>query len=381
MNIFEKAQGIIQDLDGDGWLIVCNEDSDVNSRFLLGVGSHARHYIYIAADGQHRVLAVEMEAPMIERSLKRRGVKAKVESYNSMKELVPKLKSIISKPRVALNFGENVLEEKGTQFADYLRVGDYFAVKELASQTEFFSAAPIIKGLRSIKSQEELNDLRSVCRATLEILEIVPDIFKKGMTENELKAEIEFRYMKLGKPSFPSIVGSGPHSADPHHNTSDKKIEEGVLLIDTGLQIDQMCSDITWTLWVGDKPSDDFLKAYNVLYESKEVANNYYIDNTPANLPAIKCREYLAEKGYDHEKLFFHGFGHSLGFEAHDIGPRVSWKVSDELLLKENMVYTNEPGLYWIDNWGVRLEDDVIIGKDKCEKVTYNHKAPISLNF
>lgn len=381
MNIFEKAQGIIQDLDGDGWLIVCNEDSDVNSRFLLGVGSHARHYIYIAADGQHRVLAVEMEAPMIERSLKRRGVKAKVESYNSMRELVPKLKSIISKPRVALNFGENVLEEKGTQFADYLRVGDYFAVKELASQTEFFSAAPIIKGLRSIKSQEELNDLRSVCRATLEILEIVPDIFKKGMTENELKAEIEFRYMKLGKPSFPSIVGSGPHSADPHHNTSDKKIEEGVLLIDTGLQIDQMCSDITWTLWVGDKPSDDFLKAYNVLYESKEVANNYYIDNTPANLPAIKCREYLAEKGYDHEKLFFHGFGHSLGFEAHDIGPRVSWKVSDELLLKENMVYTNEPGLYWIDNWGVRLEDDVIIGKDKCEKVTYNHKAPISLNF
>ncbi|MFW9781266.1 MAG: M24 family metallopeptidase [Candidatus Heimdallarchaeota archaeon] len=381
MNIFEKAQGIIQDLDGDGWLIVCNEDSDVNSRFLLGVGSHARHYIYIAADGQHRVLAVEMEAPMIERSLKRRGVKAKVESYNSMRELVPKLKSIISKPRIALNFGENVLEEKGTQFADYLRVGDYFAVKELASQTEFFSAAPIIKGLRSVKTQEELNDLRNVCKATLEILEIVPDLFKKGMTENELKAEIEFRYMKLGNPSFSSIVGSGPHSADPHHNTSDKKIEEGVLLIDTGLQIDQMCSDITWTLWVGDKPSDDFLKAYNVLYESKEVANNYYIDNTPANLPAIKCREYLAEKGYDHEKLFFHGFGHSLGFEAHDIGPRVSWKVSDELLLKENMVYTNEPGLYWMDNWGVRLEDDVIIGKDKCEKVTYNHKAPISLNF
>ncbi|MHA2391181.1 MAG: M24 family metallopeptidase [Promethearchaeota archaeon] len=379
MNKFDKAQGVLKELDGDGWLIICNDDSDVNSRFLLGVGSHARHYIFIAVNGEHRILAVEMEAPMIERSIKSKGVNAKVESYNSLSELVPKLKLIINKPRVALNYGENIFDEKGTSFADYIRVGDYLSVKKLAPQTEFFSAAPIIKRLRSIKSQEDLKDLRNVCKTTLEILETVPDIFKKGMTENDLKAEIEYRYMKLGKPSFPAIVGNGPHSADPHHNTSNKKIEEGVLLIDTGLQIDQMCSDITWTLWVGKKPADDFIRAYNALYESKEIANKFFIDNTPANLPAIKCREYLAENGYDHEKLFFHGFGHSLGFEAHDIGPRVSWKVSNEFKLKENMVYTNEPGLYWKDKWGVRLEDDIIIGKDKCEKVTYNHKEPLMI--
>ena len=183
--------------------------------------------------------------------------------------------------------------------------------------------------------------------------------------------------MKLGSPSFPSIIATGAHSADPHHNTSDKKIKEGALLIDSGLKIDQMCSDITWTVWVGKKPSDDFLKAYSILYESKEIANKYFIDDSPANLPAIKCRDYLEEKGYDHKKLFFHGLGHSLGFEAHDIGPRVSWKVSKDFKLKENMVYTNEPGLYWKGEWGVRLEDDIIIGKDKCEKVTYNYKDPI----
>jgi len=377
MNKFERAQEILRELNGDGWLIICNEDSDVNSRFLLGVGSHARHYIYVAANGEHKVLAVEMEAPMIKRSLESMNIKSKVESYNSLKELVPKLKSIINKPRIALNFGENIFNEKGTPFADYIRAGDYFSVKELAPQTEFFSAAPIIYGLRSVKSQEELKDLRNVCKATLEILETLPDLIKRGMSENDVKAEIECRYMKLGRPSFPAIVGSGAHSADPHHNTSEKKIEEGVLLIDTGLQIDQMCSDITWTLWVGKKPSDDFLKAYIALYESKEIANKYFVDNTPANLPAIKCREFLAEKGYDHEKLFFHGFGHSLGFEAHDIGPRVSWKVSDELKLVENMVYTSEPGLYWKGEWGIRLEDDIIIGKNKCEKVTYNHKEPI----
>jgi Xaa-Pro aminopeptidase len=377
MNKFERAQELINKLNADGWLIISDEGSDVHSHFLLGVNAPSLNYIYIAANGEHQVLAVEMEAPMIERSLKNKGIKARVESFSNKQELPSKLKFLLKKPRIALNFGENIFNEKSSYFADHLKVGDYFAIKDLAPNTEFISSAPIIYGLRSVKNQEELKDLRNVCKATLEILETLPNIVKKGMSENEVKAEIEYQYMKIGKPSFPSIVGTGAHSADPHHNTSNKKIEEGVLLIDTGLKIDQMCSDITWTLWVGKKPSDEFLKAYIALYESKEIANKYFVDNTPANLPAIKCREYLTEEGYDHEKLFFHGFGHSLGFVAHDIGPRISWKSSKESILEENMVYTNEPGLYWKGEWGVRLEDDIIIGKNKFEKVTYNHKEPI----
>jgi len=377
MNKFEKAQEILKEIDGDGWLIICVEDSDVNSRFMLGIGSHARHYIYVGVDGNHKVIAVEMEAPMIKRSLKNKGVNAKVVSYNSMKVLVDLLGPLINKPRIALNFGENILNPEGTAFADYIRAGDYLSMKTLAPQTEFISAAPIIDRLRSVKSPDELKDLRNVCKATIELLETFPNWVKVGMTENEVKAKLEYEYMKLGKPSFGAIVATGAHSADPHHNTSMKKIEPGVLLIDTGLQIDEMCSDITWTFWVGKKPEKEFTDAYNALYESKEVAHKFFTDGTPNNVPAKKCREYLAEKGYDHEKLFFHGYGHSLGFEAHDIGGRISWKVPDNFKLKENMVYTSEPGLYWADKWGIRLEDDIIIGKNKCEQVTYNSKDPI----
>ena len=379
MNKFEKAQKILKELNGDGWLIVCNEDSDVNSRFLLEVESHARHYIYVAANGEHRILAAQMEAPMINRSLKNNGVHASVDSYNSLEDLKSKLSLIVNKKRIALNFGENLFTQKGTAYADLIRAGDYFSLKNIAPQTEFFSAAPIIYDLRCVKFQEDLKDIRNVCKATIEILESLPDNIKLGMTEKDVKTEIECKYMKLGRPSFSAIVGSGAHAADPHHNTSTKKIESGVLLIDTGLQIDQMCSDITWTFWVGNKPSDEFIKAYSALYESKEIANNFLIDNTPNCIPAKKCREYLADEGYDHEKLFFHGFGHSLGFEAHDIGARISWKVSDDFILKENMVYTSEPGLYWKEKWGVRLEDDIVIGKEKCEKLTYNHKEPITI--
>jgi Xaa-Pro aminopeptidase len=370
MNKFERAQQILARMDADGWLIICNEDSDINSRFMLGVASHARNYVYISRNGNHMVLAVEMEAPMIQQSLNTRNIKADVKAYKSSDDLRVELTKILGKSRVALNFGENVLNFEGTAYADYLHVGDYFSVKNLSPNTEFISSAPIIYELRSVKSQNEQKDLRNTCQITLEILESVPDWVKIGMTERDVRAKIEYEYMKVGKPSFETIVATGAHSADPHHNTSTKKIESGVLLIDTGLQIDDMCSDITWTFWIGNTPPEKFLRAYKALYDAKKVANQYYTDGTKNNVPANKCRQHLADLGYDHKKLFFHGLGHSLGFEAHDIGMRISSSVPDEFVLKENMVYTNEPGLYWQGEWGIRLEDDIIIGKNKCEQVT-----------
>jgi Xaa-Pro dipeptidase len=378
MNKFERVQEKLKEINADGWLIVCNEDSDIHSKYMLGVSSHARHYIYVAKDGNHKVLTVKMEASMIERSLKNLGVEVDIKTYGTMEELKSLLTDLINKPRIALNFGENYFNSQSTAFADSLYVGDYNSLKSLSPNTEFISAAPIIYSLRCIKSSAQFKDLRNVCKATLEILETVPNWAKKGLTEKDIKAKIEYEYMKLGRPSFETIVGSGPNSADPHHNTSLKKITEGVLLIDTGLQIEEMGSDITWTLWVGKKANDSFLKAYHTLYEAKKIANQYYVDGTMANLPDKKCREYLKNNGYpDQEKLFNHGLGHSLGFITHDIGPRISVSSPDNIFLQEGMVYTNEPGLYWKDDWGVRLEDDIIIGKNKCEVVTYNHKDPL----
>ncbi|MFX1590056.1 MAG: M24 family metallopeptidase, partial [Promethearchaeota archaeon] len=215
MDKFEIAQKILKEINADGWLIICNEDSDINSRFLLGVRSHARHYIYLATNGNHKVLSVEYEASMIERSLKKKNVKCEVIIYRSLKDLIKLLPPIVNKSRIALNFGEKVLMEDGTPFADYIHAGDYFSLKELSSNTEFISAAPIIDGLRSVKSHENLKDLRNVCKATIEILEDVPEFAKIGMTEMEVRAKIEYEYIKIGSPAFESIVASGPHSADP----------------------------------------------------------------------------------------------------------------------------------------------------------------------
>jgi len=377
MNKFEKARKILQDLNIDSWLIVSVEDSDINSRFLLGVESHARHYIHVVANGKHEILAVEMEAPMIKKSLTKKNIDADVKDFNSHEDLIQKLKKILKKGKVALNYGENIISPKSTSFADYIKAGDYLWLKENFPKIKFVSAANIIYELRSVKTDQELKDLRETCKATMEILERIPDWVQIGMTERDLKAKIDYEYSRLGRSAFETIIASGANSADPHHNTSLKKIENGVLLIDTGLQIDEMCSDITWTFWVGSNPPEEFLNAYQAIYDAKIEAAKYYVDGVQNNMPAKKCREFLEKEGYDHKKLFFHGLGHSLGFEIHDIGMPISWKVPDEYKLKKGMVYTNEPGLYWQEKWGIRLEDDIIIGKEKCEQVTNVPKEPI----
>jgi Xaa-Pro dipeptidase len=321
-----------------------------------------------------------MEVNMIKNSLDKKGIDAEIIPHRSSTDLRDKLKGIINKPKIALNFGENVFDLEGTYYADFLPFGTYLTLQKLAPNTEFTSAAPIIYGLRSVKSSEELKNLRDSCKATIEILETVPDLVKVGMTERELMAKLHYEYSKLGKPSFPAIVANREHSADPHHNSTIGKIKPGALLIDTGMQFNGMCSDITWTFWIGSNIPEEFFKAYDALYKSKIEANKFYIEGTPNYLPAQKCRESLAEIGYDHKKLFFHGLGHSLGYVAHDVGTRINLDAPEKITLKENMVYTNEPGLYWQEKWGIRLEDDVIIGKEKCEKLTYNHKEPILIN-
>ena len=74
-----------------------------------------------------------------------------------------------------------------------------------------------------------------------------------------------------------------------------------------------------------------------------------------------------------------HGLGHSIGYDVHDVGPRASSTAPGDATFEENMVYSNEPGLYWQGKWGLRLEDDIIIKKGDCEQVSYNHADPIVL--
>lgn len=376
MDKFTKAAGLLQEHGIDGWLISCDEDSDIHSPYFLGLKSHARHFILIDANGDHQVIAVEMEAPMIQKAIDQMNANVTVRVFKSNDEMITILKEILAKPRIAVNFGEDSLQQPTAQ-ADYIKAGELQSLRIIAPETEFISAIDLIFEMRAQKTPEELDALRESVKITLEILEDIPNWVTIGMTEREVMAKLHYEYFKLGEPSFEAIVGSCENSADPHHNSSDRKISAGAFLIDTGLRYNQMSSDITWTYWIGGTPPDEFLDAYHALMEAKRVANEYMKAGGITTVPDEKCREYLANLGYDHKKLFNHGLGHALGYETHDIGARVSSVAPKNIVFLENSVYTNEPGLYWQGKWGIRLEDDVIITSDGCDQVSYNHKDPI----
>jgi Xaa-Pro aminopeptidase len=376
MNKFDKAAGLLKQHGIDGWLISCNEGSDMHSPYFLGIKSHARHFILIDANGKHQVIAVLMEAPMVKKALDAMKAKVTVRAFNKNEEMIASLKELVAKPTIAVNYGEDSLQT-GNAFADYIKAGELESLRKIAPGTRFVSAADLITGMRSVKTPGELATLREDVKMTLEIFETIPSWVKVGMTEQEVMAKLHYEFFKIGEPSFEAIVASGENTADPHHNSSSKKIAPGAFYIDAGMRRDQMSSDITWTYWIGGKPPQDFLDAYHVLYEAKKVANQHMRAGTLTSLPDQECRKYLESKGYDHKKLFIHGLGHSLGYEVHDVGPRASASAPPSAVFEENMVYSNEPGLYWQGKWGLRLEDDIIIKKGDCEQVSYNHEDPV----
>ncbi len=376
MNKFDRAALLLKERGIDGWLIACNEGSDIHSPFFLGVKSHAIHFILVDANGNHKIAAVEMEAPMIKKAVEAMGAKVDVCTWSTHTQYKDIVTGMVSKPRIAVNYGEDALFSDTGQ-ADYIKAGQLHSLRVLAPGTEFVSSIEVIKGMRERKSPEEIAALKEAVKITLGILESVPDWVKVGMTEKDVQAKIDYEYMKVGEPGFDTIVASGPNSADPHHNSSTKKIERGAFLIDTGVRYEQICSDITWTYWVDGTPPVDFTDAYRALYQAKEIANQHMTAGVETWVPDQECRDFLASKGYDHEKLYIHGLGHAIGYEVHDIGNRCSWKAPKGRVFLEDSIYSNEPGLYWQGRYGLRLEDDVVIRKDRCEQVSYNPKDPL----
>ncbi|MCG3224852.1 MAG: M24 family metallopeptidase, partial [Candidatus Heimdallarchaeota archaeon] len=132
-------------------------------------------------------------------------------------------------------------------------------------------------------------------------------------------------------------------------------------------------SDITHTYWIGKKPPDNILRAYEAVDKAKEAAFNKIKAGVLSSDVEDVVRAKFEEYGYDHEKLFIHSTGHSLGLETHDIGIGIAKSTPDRpsKQLLENSIITVEPGLYFQGEFGIRLEDDVVVRKDGITRLSF----------
>ena len=216
-------------------------------------------------------------------------------------------------------------------------------------------------------------------RIILERMVKTPDeiekIKKEGVSEKEVAGYLEYIQRKLGAEnrSFDTIVASGHRSSLPHGVASNKKIEKDEFItMDYGAYYDGYVSDITRTVYYGSNISDRHRKVYNSVLEAQLLGVSTVKAGMMSDDVDTVVRDFLKERGYVEE--FGHGLGHGIGLEIHEL-PYLSGMSHIEL--KENMLVTVEPGLYF-DGWGgVRIEDDVIVTKDGCEILNNSSKELI----
>ena len=234
-----------------------------------------------------------------------------------------------------------------------------------------------VEPLRQIKSEAELRQIRAAAELTDYAMSQVNHLARPGQTERELAWELEKTMREAGADAtaFTIIVASGPNSALPHHRPGDRVLTLGdPIIIDMGAQLDGYNSDMTRTFYLGDEPSREFWRVYNLVLGA-ETAVFFHL-RPDANCKAVDkvARDIINNAG--HEEHFGHGLGHGVGLEIHE-GPRLSPLADDDATLAAGMVVTIEPGVY-IPGWGgVRIEDLVTITPTGFRRLSLCPKLPI----
>ena len=198
------------------------------------------------------------------------------------------------------------------------------------------------------------------------------------MSENDVAAELEYLMRKNGASgtSFLTIVAFGKNSSVPHHETCGDKLKFGdIILIDFGCKINGYCSDCTRTFLFGDDGKHgNFKTAYGHVLKAHMLVKEKLVAGVSGKVADGYARNYLKE--YELDKFFTHTLGHGIGVNIHE-NPSLSPR-SEEILVN-NMVFSDEPGVYFTGKFGIRIEDTVMLSNGKVVSLTDSDKNLIIL--
>ena len=261
-------------------------------------------------------------------------------------------------------FCENVGFEEG-----YLTDKKYKEYIRKFKINNFVEAEELLIQLRMIKDDDEIANIKKACEITDNCFEMLKNYIKPGLTEKQIARKIHDYYMNNSEgESFETIVASGENSSKPHAVPTDRKIQEkDIITIDMGCKVNGYCSDMTRTIFVGE-PTEEMKKIYDLVLNNQKFALDQYKDGANARqITKMVESNFKLNGGYD----LIHSLGHGVGLEIHEL-PYMSYRF--DTMLRENMVVTDEPGIYIPGKFGVRIEDTVQITKFGCISLTNSEK-------
>ena len=235
------------------------------------------------------------------------------------------------------------------------------------------SATPVTAGCRMIKDGHEIECMRLACRATLLVYRAVAQSVKEGMTTADVRGLIASAYNRVGFEGEASL-NIDEFTALPHGSRQPQMLREGsILMLDDGCLVEGYCSDITRTFVLG-KPTDKMKSVFELV---KRAQTAVLREAKPGVLLAdvdVAARKVIVDGGYGPGFTYFtHRVGHGIGMDGHEWPYFVKnnmfgWDLAPHL--KAGMTLSDEPGIYIKGQFGVRLEDELLVTENGAELLT-----------
>ena len=256
--------------------------------------------------------------------------------------------------------------------SDDLPARHLLRLEDRLPDASFELASPVLGRLRIVKDADEIALLTEAAHAADRVVAQIAAGRLVGRTEADVAREVRERLLAEGhEEAHFAIVGSGPNSASPHHDASERVIAAGEpIVLDIGGTIGGYGSDITRTLWVtggdpGKGPDERFRHLFAVLHGAQEAATRAVRAGVTPEAVDDAARRPIDAEGYG--EAFFHRTGHGIGLEGHEDPYIIAGNTEP---LREGMAFSIEPGIYLVGEYGARIEDIVVCGSD----------GPIGLN-
>ena len=265
------------------------------------------------------------------------------------------------------------LDLEKTTFYGEESCSDKFAkkIKDSFVGIEIKNCYPLITNMRVYKGKEEVANIEKAIFITNDGLKAIMKLKKDNACEYNYEAEYNYVLKNNNvNPSFPTIAASGGSATTLHYITNDAKVaKDGLILFDLGVKHNHYCSDISRTYPVSGKFSKRQKEIYSIVLDANKKTIEWL-------KPGVTFQEFLAfgrqvlidgckkigliKEDVEINNYYYHGLGHYLGLDVHDVGEY-------NAPFKEGIVITVEPGLYIAqEGIGIRIEDDVLITKDGC---------------
>ncbi len=249
-------------------------------------------------------------------------------------------------------------DERHTSYALWKKLKEF-----CPRNSKLIAATGLVESLREIKDDAEVLQIKNCLKLHFKAIDFMKKVVKPGVTERQLALKLEGFVKSNGAEfSFAPIIASGPNSCFPHARATDRLVHNNEnVLLDFGIDLNGYKSDLTRNIFLG-RIAPHVSQVFDALTVAQREAIRLIKPGASCSQIDAQARKVLRKFGL--ARFFGHSLGHGVGLDIHE-APRLSSQSTS--MLEAGMIVTVEPGVYIPNQFGIRVEDMVLVTKEGCE--------------